>query len=106
MLDPESEGTVIPRNSGSYLPVDTAQLPRIFEVSANKLHNRCSSLCKVNPISTLWCVWDRVSVGLIKRRGMYCCHWTVKRSVGGHCGNTNIEFCINAERHMSWVISW
>ena len=53
MLDPESEGTVIPRNSGSYLPVDTAQLPRIFEVSANKLHNRCSSLCKVNPISTL-----------------------------------------------------
>lgn len=38
MLDIEGEGTVIPGNSGNYLPLDTAHLPRIFEVSANKLH--------------------------------------------------------------------
>jgi hypothetical protein len=53
MLDPEGEGTVIPGNGGNYLPVDAAQLPRIFEVSANKLHNQCSSLCMVNSISTI-----------------------------------------------------
>ena len=107
MLDPEGVSTVIPRNSGNYLPVDTAQLPRIFEVSANKLHNRCSSLCMVNSISTVWFVWDGVRGGvLIKRHGMYCCHWTVISLVGGHCDGTNIEFCINAELHMSWVISW
>ena len=53
MLDPEGDGTAIPGNSGNYLPVDTAQLPRIFEVSAIKLHNRCNSLCMVKSISTV-----------------------------------------------------
>jgi hypothetical protein len=98
MLDPEGEGTVIPRNLGNYLPVDTVQHPRRLETSANKLHNRCSSLCMVNSVWTVWCMWDGVRGDVvINRRRMYCWHWTAISLVGRRCDSTVIEVCINLE---------
>jgi len=77
------------------------------QASANKLRNRCCSLCMVNSVSTVWCIWDGVRGGVvIKRRGMYCFPWIVIGLVGRHCDSTNFDFRINAEPHISWVIRW